>query len=397
MQKSIARLRDGSWLHAGVLIPYARVLLIFELAMLAFFVAGAHGLIVPLTRPNSTDFVSFYGAGILADVGTPWLAYDRGAHHAAEQQATQVGIAYNYFNYPPVFLLVCALLARLPYLVGFAAFQAATLLPALALARRIAPQASWLTLLAFPPVFWNAGTGQNAFLTGALFAGGLLALERRPILAGVLLGALCYKPHLGLLIPVALAAGGYWRTFIAAGVSATALVLLSLALFGVETWSAFLTAAAGSFAVYTGHAVYMGGLTSPFGAMLTFGAPVSAACIVQSAISVVLAGVVWTVWRRVASMPIRAAILLTATPIAVPVVMFYDLVLIGIGLAWLVREGLGKGFPPWHKTALAVLFVLPVLSGNMHGATPLPIAPMVAAGAFALALSAAWRATIRRG
>ena len=52
--------------------------------------------------------------------------------------------------------------------------------------------------------------------------GGLLLLDRRPVLAGILFGALCYKPHFGMLIPVALAASGRWRAFGAAAASAAA-------------------------------------------------------------------------------------------------------------------------------------------------------------------------------
>ena len=43
-----------------------------------------------------------------------------------------------------------------------------------------------------------------------------LLIDTRPRLAGLLLGLLCYKPHLALLAPVALVAGGHWRTFAAA-------------------------------------------------------------------------------------------------------------------------------------------------------------------------------------
>jgi hypothetical protein len=75
-----------------------------------FLVAGTHGLIVPLAGPTSTDFVSFYAAGALADAGTPELAYDQAAHDAAEQRATAAGVEYRFFYYPPVFLLLCAAL-----------------------------------------------------------------------------------------------------------------------------------------------------------------------------------------------------------------------------------------------------------------------------------------------
>jgi len=383
-------LRDGTWLTTQSILLYARALLLFEIAMFGFFAAGAHGLIVPLANPISTDFVSFYAAGSLADAGTPWLAYDRAAHHFAEQQATAPGIGYNYFYYPPVFLLICAALARLPYLVAYLTFQLATLIPVFLLVRQIAHRVPTILLLAFPPVFWTLGTGQNAFLTASLFAGGTLLIERRPILAGLLLGALCYKPHFGLLIPVALVAGGHWRSFIAAALSVGALVGASLALFGVETWQAFLTASMGSQAVYTTRAIDLAGLASPFGALLVLGASPTLAYIGQGCATLALLGVVWTVWRQTTDLPLRAAILLTATPLAVPVVMFYDLLLVGVGLAWLSRP---PGPAPWRKTGIAVLFVLSLLAGNLDGDSKLLIAPLVATGGFALAI-AAWRSTV---
>ena len=65
-------------------LTYCRILLAVETAVFLFLVAGTHGLIVPLAGPTSTDFVSFYAAGSLADFGAPELAYDRAAHDAAE-------------------------------------------------------------------------------------------------------------------------------------------------------------------------------------------------------------------------------------------------------------------------------------------------------------------------
>jgi alpha-1,2-mannosyltransferase len=61
------------------------ILLAVEITLFLFLVAGTYGLIVPLPKPTTTDFVSFYAAGTLADAGTPGLAYDRDAHHAAEE------------------------------------------------------------------------------------------------------------------------------------------------------------------------------------------------------------------------------------------------------------------------------------------------------------------------
>ena len=44
----------------------------------------------------------------------------------------------------------------------------------------------------------------------------LALIDRRPWLAGVLIGCLAYKPQFGLLIPLVLVASGRWRVFAAA-------------------------------------------------------------------------------------------------------------------------------------------------------------------------------------
>ncbi len=56
---------------------------------------------------------------------------------------------------------------------------------------------------AFPAVFINIGHGQNGFLTAALLGGALHWLDRKPWLAGILIGMLAYKPQFGVLIPIA--------------------------------------------------------------------------------------------------------------------------------------------------------------------------------------------------
>ena len=221
MHRVLSQIRGGGWLTNDRMAGYAWILLTCELLGFAFFVAGTHGLIVPLHHPTSSDFVSFYAAGRLADQGTAWLAYDHAAHYAAEQQATAPGIAYNYFYYPPVFLLICAVLARLPYLWAFIAFQAGSLAACLLAVRPILRNTKLVLLLAFPAVFWTLGTGQNALLTAGLFAAATWHIDRRPIVAGLLFGALCYKPHFGLLIPIALLAGGHGRAFVAAAGAVT--------------------------------------------------------------------------------------------------------------------------------------------------------------------------------
>ena len=114
-------------------------------------------------------------------------------------------------------------------------------LPAyLAVMRAILPRPeTWLIAAAFPAVVVNIGHGQNGFLTAALLGGALHLLDRRPWLAGVLIGCLAYKPQFGVLIPVALLAGGRWSTIAAAAATVAALVAVSFATLGGGVWHAF--------------------------------------------------------------------------------------------------------------------------------------------------------------
>ena len=154
----LAQLESGEWLSVKRLRLYVTILLVAELAVFAFIVAGTHGWIVPLDKPNTTDFVSFYAAGRLADAGTPALAYDHAAHLAAEEAIVGQGIEYQYFNYPPVYQALFAPIVYLPYLSAFIAFETATLLLFLTIARRILANYSGAALIALstlPIVWWK--------------------------------------------------------------------------------------------------------------------------------------------------------------------------------------------------------------------------------------------------
>ena len=392
-----ASARSGDWLNRERLFGYCAILLGFELLVFLFLVAGVNGWIVPLGKPTSTDFVSFYAAGHLAGAGDPAGAYLQPVHYAAEQQAITKGIAYVYFYYPPVFMLLCAMLARLPYLVAFLVFEGATLLSWLAVLGRILVRAPGrvrelvVPMLAFPAVFINFGVGQNGFLTAALFGGATLLIDESPVLAGAMIGALCYKPQFGLLIPVALIAGRRWRGVAAAAAVAAALVALSIYLYGVITWREFLAAITASHATYESGKVDFAAFVSTFGAFRLLGASAAVAYGAQGVASLAAAGLVAWVWWKDLSLPTRAATLAAATLVAVPLTLFYDLVLAAVAAAWLVRTGWERGFLAWEKTLLVAIFVSPLLIRSVGRAFHFPLGVLVALALLGLCVAHARR------
>src|SRR5690606_30537152 len=117
------------------------------------------------------------------------------------------------------FLFVAAPFAVLPFPLAWIVWNGATYAVWAWAAIKAFPRL-WLLVLVFPGALIAAGHAQNGFVTGALLVGGVALLDRRPLIAGALLGALVVKPHLALLVPFWLAAGGRWRAFAAAGASA---------------------------------------------------------------------------------------------------------------------------------------------------------------------------------
>jgi Glycosyltransferase family 87 len=384
----------GAWLDRRRVTIGAAILLVLQLGGFLFIVAGTHGWIVPLSGPTTTDFVSFYAAGALADAGTPGLAYDHAAHLAAEERITGAGIQYQFFNYPPVFLLLCALLPMLPYLVAFVVFEVGTLVLYLLVATRILGDRSgtaFVVLLAFPMVFWNFGLGQNGFLTAGLFGAATLLIDRRPIVAGLLFGALCWKPQLGLLVPLALVAAGRWRAIAAAAGTVAALTLASLALFGAATWQAFLANAGTSPTIYQSGRILFEGMANTFGAARLLGAGVAPAYALQGLASLVAAGVVVVVWRRNLSLPTRATVLAAATVVAAPLALLYDLMIATIAAAWLIRDAASPAATAWEKMALAALFLMLLFGRMLGGDWHVPVYPLAAIALFAIAGARAWR------
>jgi alpha-1,2-mannosyltransferase len=248
-----------------------------------------------------------------------------------------------------------------------------------------------VALLAFPMVFWNLGLGQNGFLTAGLFGAATLLVDRRPIVAGLLFGALCYKPQFGILVPLALAAAGQWRAFAAAGASTAAFLLASLALFGAPTWQGFVAAASASPAMYESGRILFAGMATIFGAARLLGSGPALAYGLQAAASLGAACVVVVVWHRRLSLPTRAATLAAATLVAAPLALLYDLMLGTIAAAWLIRDGDSPAAAAWEKIALAALFLWVIDGRGLAQSWHVPVFPLAAIALFAITGARAWR------
>jgi alpha-1,2-mannosyltransferase len=269
-------------------------------------------------------------------------------------------------------------LAMLPYAWSLIAWTVTTFATYLGVMWKIDPErdALWLAI-AFPGAMVNLTNGQNGFLTLALLGGAILLLERRPILAGVLFGLICYKPQYGILVPIFLLVTGRWRAFASASITVIAFAGLSIAMFGAKTWLAFFN----SISFTRRIVIEQGGpgfdkMQSAFGAARLWGFSVATAYGFQSAVSLIAALVVIRIWRRTAEFDLHAAALATGALLITPYMMDYDLVVLALPIAWLALEGRRSGFLPWEKSILAFSWFLPLFARSLAGHAMTPIAPL---------------------
>ncbi len=386
-------LRDGVFVTRERARLVALGVLAASLIGLLYILATATGLNDNTGRPIGTDFSNIYAAGTYVLEGEPAKPFDPAAQHAREQAIFGAATPFYGWHYPPFFLGLAALLATMPYLAALAVWQGVTLVMYLLAMRailfspspggegsRAAGARGGMTLamllaLAYPAVVINLGHGHNGFLTAALFAGALLTLDSRPILSGILIGCLAYKPQFGVLIPLVLAATGRWRVVAAAAATVALMALAVTALFGVDVWHAFI--ASGEFTRKV--VLEQGGtgwhkIQSVFSWARMWGAGIPFAYAAQAIVTVTVAAALVLIWRSRAAFAVKAAALLIGSILATPYSLDYDLMLIAPAIAFLAADAMTRGNAvPWEKTLLAALWLVPLIARSFAQFTFVPL------------------------
>ncbi len=357
------------------------------IGLMTLFVS-AHGTVDGLGRPLGTDFSNVWTAGWMADHGRAADAWDWPMQHEVQKSIHHdPNIPFYGWHYPPPFLIIATLLAQFPYTLALIIWQGLTLALALTLVQRILPGNRQATLVALgaPVVLVCLGHGQNAFLTASLLGGGMLLLDRRPWIAGVLLGALVYKPQFAVLIPVVILARGNWRAFLSAGLTVAALCLLTLAIWGWPVWAAFVESLN-----LTRHIIIENGATgwekiqSPFAAVRQWGGSIPAAYAVQGvATAAAIAAAALISWRG--SMEVRGGAVLAAALLSTPYVLDYDFVLLGMAIAFLTADMLKRGALPGEASWLAYAWIAPLFGRAVSEYTLIPVNLIAAIAVLALA------------
>ena len=239
--------------------------------------------------------------------------------------------------------------ALLPYFWGLAAWFVGGLWVFAATVRATWPRGMRrrgdiaLYALAVPAVYANAVTGQTGTWMAAIFGGGLMAIERRPMLAGALLGLLSAKPQMALLVPVALLSARRWTALIAFSAVCAVLTAATAWLFGIDVWGDFagrvslvrrsvLEAGIGLDTDVTTWNIFI----SVFVMIRALPASVAVAYAVQGAAGLIAVSLVIAAWRSAGPQNAKNAVLVMAAFFATPYVQLYDLVVATLVPLWLV-------------------------------------------------------------
>lgn len=345
------------------------VIWLFTLSALLFNVlllnavsrAMAPSLLVDHDSGPAVDHIAFWAAGWLANHGEAAAAYDPTAL-AAVQSA---GLGYDYVGVMPWFYPPLAQIMAQPFAclspawslivwstLGLAAFGL--------VAWRILPDPLSVTMAAVFCAFSALFTGQIGPFIAAIAGLCLLAYQRSGG-GGGWLALLLLKPQTVFAIPVAMAVAGHWRPIFTACLFGAAMIAASVVWLGVDVWLTFIGTFTGTVDLFLADpagSVLWAKYASAYGVALHNGAPVWAAAMAQTLVSLSALAIAATALRRLGPTDAVLAVIVYAAIIAAPRIFVYDLPLLAIGALFHARAALDRGWTWWEPPLFAAGLIL---------------------------------------
>lgn len=342
-------------------------------------------------RPMGTDFIAFWSAARVTAEGLgvdPWSVLELEAFQLAQFPGLAGPTAWVY---PPTMLLLVLPLGFLSFGAAFIAwtvFGLAIFLGTLYFVVR-GQRYAWPLVLAFPGLWLGVAHGQTQFVVAALMGGALLLLARHPVLAGVLIGLMAIKPHLAILFPLVLIAGGHWRTFVSAAITSVATFGLGVLAFGAGSLHSWFDGMGLVGAAIDHEALPVFKFVTPYTSLRLLGLPDLASLIVHIGIALPVAWVVWALWRRSRDLRVRGSAMVLGTFLVTPYAADYDLAVLAFPIAWMALLGLERGWLRGDRNLLVAAWLLPWLTAPIAAFTQVGITPVI----MALLLRQLWTRT----
>lgn len=345
------------------------------LMMIAVDWSNTRGLVIGEAELWGRDFLNLWAGGGLI-VERDWTTLYQPAAYAEHLETLFGPLDRHLYSYPPTAFVLGDLFGRLPYPVALATWTLATgALFALA-ARPWLPGRAMLAVLT-PAALVNVWTGHYGFLLGALWLFAFRLLDRRPVVAGALIGLLAIKPQFAVLLPLVLLLRRDWRAIRAAAASATGVVGASLLLYGRGAWTTFLTETAGQqVAQIDAEGRFFGKMSaSAATAILELGGGWPMALIGQGVLAAFGIALLVLAIRRGVATDRLALLAATATFLVLPYSLNYDLIVVAIGALVVLRARISA----IDRTLGLIGFLAPQL-GMVLAILGWPVTPLMLAG-----------------
>ncbi|GAB5387549.1 MAG: hypothetical protein Alpg2KO_05170 [Alphaproteobacteria bacterium] len=338
------------------------------------------------------DFLAFWSAGrIWCELGFEQVYRDL-AQKAMHAHASAAYPNVMRFAYPPFALYLFGGLGALPFVPAAFAFIYGTMTMLGVVLHRILGRVDLTMLfLAAPAALWCVLRGQSSFLLAAVFGIAMLCLPRRQVLAGLAIAVLAIKPQLGLLLPIALLAAGFYRAFAAAAIAVLALIGSTLIVFDLAIWERWLFAAdaVGRLVNQNGDFIFPPNLpASIYGTGLMLGTPRLPMLIMHFVVAAIAAGIaLWCCWqyrKGKLDWPLAGAVVIAATLLVNPYILIYDLTLLLIPMAILFQHARQDTPLKYEYRSVLLILLLPALTDVIALTTGIQLVSVVIIAALAL-------------
>ncbi|WGY69949.1 DUF2029 domain-containing protein [Burkholderia cepacia] len=320
---------------------YAAAILALQIVILAVWVLRYYGWHDRASPMVGSDFAVFWTAARVAIEHGAAAIFSPRLMQPIEAALRPLA-DFTPWPYPPTFLLVVIPFGLIPFAAAlemFGVLQIACYAAVMARLVRPLDGQSRIAIASFPGLIGAALTMQNSFMTVAAAAAALMLLESSPVVAGACIAVLAVKPQFGILFPLALVCGRYWKALISAAAFSAGIVVVSVAAFGVRAWTAFFA----FMPEFHRNVVEYGdtfrrGMPSTMSLARAAGLPVGPAYGVHAVVAILAVAAVASVWMRRSRFELRAAALAAGTLLVQPYYMYYDLLWLVLPIACLMLD-----------------------------------------------------------
>jgi len=276
------------------------------------------------------DFINYYSSSVLVKQGELLTLFDIENYRIFQRYYFEGSkLNTHSWSYPPHYLLFTLPLSFFPYFVSLFIWTTLGLIAVFKATKLYTLNSfdAWVIILT-PASLICFVAGQNGMFSAALMIAPFILKDKHPRLAGVLLGFLTYKPQLGMLIPIAFILMRDWKVIFWASLTTMTLIMISIALFGLEPWMSFIHDVIPSQVGVLTHMgppfAYM--IPSLFKSVHLFGVDQDIAMFFQTTLSALLIILVlWAFWRH-RNYKLQLACLFTSILLFTPYIVIYDMV-----------------------------------------------------------------------